>query len=257
MRRALALVLVSCAPAASPTPSQPVTTPVAAASAPAEQLAPPPPPRSPFAYANIDPSDDFVVGPPDVRETCEDDLKAASIKFQSAQLKVHKEKKNKFECGAPQVVMYRGSPAKIAYSPSVLVTCTMALALARFETLVQEEAQRVYGKRVVRIQHIGTYACREMAAYKGWVSEHSYANAIDLTEFLLEDGRTINVLDHFAPKLEAPKTKESEFLRAVARRAYEEETFSSVLTPFFDKLHANHFHLDLARFRSDGTRPES
>jgi hypothetical protein len=177
------------------------------------------------------------------------------VKVQPASLAVHKEKKNKFECGAPQVVTYRGSPAKIAYSPSVLCTCTMALALARFETLVQEESQRIYGKRVVKIQHIGTYNCREMAAYKGWVSEHSYANAIDLTHFVLEDGRVIDILKHFAPKLETAQTKEGEFLRAIARRAYDEETFSCVLTPYFDKLHANHFHIDLARFRSDGTRP--
>jgi hypothetical protein len=29
-----------------------------------------------------------------------------------------------------------------------------------------------------------------------------------------------------------------------------------VLTPFFDDLHRNHFHLDLARYRNDGTRPQ-
>ncbi len=263
MRAVLAaLLLVSCAAPPPPPPAahgahgtgRPITPPVAAASAKAEELPAPPPPRSPFAYANIDPDDDYVVGPPDVRATCDEDLAAAGIKFQPAALAVHKEKKNKFECGAPQVVTYRGSPAKIAYSPSVLVTCTMALALARLETIVQEESQRIFGKRVVKIQHIGTYNCREMAAYKGWVSEHSYANAIDLTHFVLEDGRVIEVLKDFKPKLEKPQTKEGEFLRAVARRAYDEETFSCVLTPYFDKLHANHFHIDLARFRSDGTR---
>lgn len=259
VRLALVAVLSSCAPAAQhEVPSShavAVAPPVAAKSAAAEQLGLEPlPPRSPFAYANVDPSDDYVVAPPEARATCDAELKAAEIKHQVSTLAVHKQGKNKFECGAPQVVTYRGSPAKIAYSPSVLVTCTMALALARFETIIQEEAQRIYGKRVVRIQHLGTYACREMAAYKGWVSEHSYANAIDFAELVLEDGRKINVLEHFAPKLAAPKTKESEFLRAIAKRAFEEETFSTVLTPFFDGLHANHFHLDLARFRTDGTR---
>jgi len=249
-------VVASCARAVSTSSphSEPARPPVVAASALVEELAAPAPPRSPFAYANIDPDDDFVVGPPEVRATCEQDLASAGVKYQSASLPVHKQKKNKFECGAPQVVTYRGSPAKITYSPSVLVTCTMALALARLETFIQEEAQRIYGKRVVKIQHVGTYSCREMAAYKGWVSEHSYANAIDLTHFVLEDGRIIDVLKHFAPKLETATTKEGEFLRAIAKRAYAEETFSCVLTPYFDKLHANHFHLDLARFRSDGTR---
>jgi hypothetical protein len=209
-------------------------------------------PRSPFAYANIDPADDWTVGPPDVRATCEVDLDAAGVKFKTGSLPVHTSKKN-ITCGAPQVVTYKGSPAKIGYSPSVMTTCTMALALARFETIVQDEAMRTFNKRVVKINHIGTYACREMAAYKGWVSEHSYANAIDLVSFVLEDGRTIEVLKHFAPAVDPPKTKEATFLRAIARRAFNEEVFSTVLTPYFDKLHANHFHVDLARFRTDGT----
>jgi hypothetical protein len=30
--------------------------------------------------------------------------------------------------------------------------------------------------------------------------------------------------------------------------------FSVVLTPYWDALHRDHFHLDLARYRVDGTR---
>jgi hypothetical protein len=212
-----------------------------------------PAPRSPFAYANIDPDDDWTVGPPDIRATCDAELAAAGISSKTASLPVHPVKK--IQCGAPQVVIYKGSPAKISYSPSVMTTCTMALALARFETIIQDEAKKIFGKRVVKIEHVGTYACREMANYKGWVSEHSYANAIDLTEFVLEDGRTISVLKHFKPQDTVASTKEGQFLRAIASRAFKEETFSTVLTPYFDKLHANHFHLDQARFRSDGTTP--
>jgi hypothetical protein len=42
----------------------------------------------------------------------------------------------------------------------------------------------------------------------------------------------------------------------VSQRAYDEEVFSHVLTPFFNAAHRNHFHLDLARYRGDGTRPD-
>jgi hypothetical protein len=222
--------------------------------APSAEAPPPlvetPPPRSPFAYANVDPDDDFVVAPPEVRPTCDEDLARGGLRHQPASLPLRK--KGAFTCGAPQVVVYRGGPEKIAWSPSVMVTCTMALAIARLEVVAQEEAQRIFGKRLIRIEHVGTYACREMAAYKGWVSEHSYANAIDLVGFVLQDGRRIDVLRHFAPKTAEAKSKEGEFLRALARRAYDEEIFSNVLTPFFDALHANHFHLDLARYRNDG-----
>jgi hypothetical protein len=268
-RRLLALAVLAIAPAAcevaSPAPHAPPKTgkpaplhsppPLAAvvASAAVEDAPPPPPPRSPFAYANIDPSDDEIVGPPDVRASCEDDLAAAGIKFKHAELPVFVQKKSNITCGAPQVIMYRGSPEKIAYEPAVMLTCTMALALARFETILQDESQKTFGKRVVKIHHLGTYSCREMAAYPGWVSEHSYANAIDLADFLLEDGRTIDVLKDFKPKTALATNDKGTWLRDVAQRAYEEEVFSTVLTPFFNKFHASHFHVDLARFRSDGT----
>lgn len=217
-----------------------------------EETSTTPAPRSSFAYANVDPLDDDLVKPPDVRPTCEADLAAAAIAYQPDKLTPLVQPDTKIVCGAPQVVAYRESPSKIAWSPSVLTTCTMALAIARFETIVQEEAVRAFDRRVAHIHHLGTFDCRPMLAFPGWVSEHSYANAIDVAEFVLEGGATVSVLDHFAPKAAIAKTKEGGFLRAVARRAYDEEVFSSVLTPFYDKLHANHFHLDLARFRSDG-----
>ena len=86
-------------------------------------------------------------------------------------------------CGAPQVVIYERGPGKIVYEPSPLLTCPMALALASFERIVQEQAAAIFASAVVRIEQLGTYNCREMSAYPGWVSEHAYANAIDLCSF--------------------------------------------------------------------------
>ncbi len=208
--------------------------------------------RSPFAYANVDRTDDIIVGPPEARPSCDAELAAAHVMVEAASLPPIV-RPSGITCGAPQVVTYRESPAKITWSPTVQVTCTLALALARFETIVQEEAQRLLDTRVVHIRHFGTFDCREMVAFPGWVSQHSYANAIDVAEFELENGAKIAVLDHFAPKQPEAQTKEAAFLRGIARRAYDEEVFSSVLTPFFDRLHVDHFHLDLARTRCDGT----
>ena len=86
-----------------------------------------------------------------------------------------------------------------------------------------------------------------MAAYPGWVSEHSYANAIDIAEFTLVSGKTISVLQHFKQN----NTK-GLFLRNVARRLYDEGVFSVVIGPNFDRLHRNHLHLDRAHYRVDG-----
>ena len=111
-----------------------------------------------------------------------------------------------------------------------------------------------FGERVVRITQLGTYACREMAAYRGWVSEHAYANAIDVESFVLESGKRVSVLSSFE-RGDETRTRAGAFLRAVSHRAYDEAIFSNVLTPYFDERHRNHFHLDLARYRNDGARP--
>jgi hypothetical protein len=105
----------------------------------------------------------------------------------------------------------------------------------------------------VRIEQGGTYNCRKMARFD-LVSEHSYANAIDIRSFRLADGRTVSVERHFGRPGKAPRTKEARFLHALAHRLYDDGVFSVVLTEYFDRLHRDHFHLDLARYRIDGTR---
>lgn len=42
----------------------------------------------------------------------------------------------------------------------------------------------------------GTYNCRKMARFD-WVSEHAYANAIDIRAVTLKNGRTLSVLRSF------------------------------------------------------------
>ena len=59
----------------------------------------------------------------------------------------------------------------------------------------------------------------------------------------------------FKPELETAEDPKTEFLRTLANRLYDEEVFSVVVTPYFDNLHYNHIHVDLARYRVDGSRP--
>ena len=130
----------------------------------------------------------------------------------------------------------------------------MALAMSSFERILQEEATRIFRSPVARIQQLGTYNCRGIAAYKGVVSEHSYANAIDLARFTLKNGTTFSVLGDFDTGEGEPARPAGAFLRAVSRRAFDEDVFSNVLTPFWNASHKNHFHLDLARYRVNGVR---
>ena len=50
------------------------------------------------------------------------------------------------------------------------------------------------GSEVVRIEHLGTVNCRRIGGGdKGNWSEHATGNAIDISAFVLADGRRITV----------------------------------------------------------------
>jgi hypothetical protein len=204
--------------------------------------------------ADLDPGNDAVIGPPSPVPDCEDRLRAADVAFRRTELPLRTTARSTLTCGSEQVVEYLGSGSGIRYNAAPVVTCTMALGLASFERMLQEEARAHLGTRVKRVVQMGTYSCRRMARYASMVSEHSYANAIDLKSLTLDDGRSIAVVKDFGPLEEDPPTPEGRFLRTVARRAFDEKIFSVVLTPRYDALHRDHFHLDMARYRVDGTR---
>jgi hypothetical protein len=227
----------------------------------------PAPPPGPFVspdheQADLDAGNDLLVAPPPPVDDCSGRLARAHISFSPAALRFTKQKVTSRQgraevvaCGAEQVVAYLGGPAKIRYNGAPTLTCRMALALARFEQLAQEQAALLLGQRIVSFKHLGTYSCRKMVRFD-FVSEHSYANAIDIGEMVLENGEKISVEKSFGA-LDAPAaSRRAEFLRSLARRAFDERLFSTVLTPYWDNLHRDHFHLDLARYRVDGTRPQ-
>ena len=227
--------------------------PVARSEPASREPAPAPPPPPPPGSANLDPKDDGEKGPPEALAECDALLAKSGVRFRPGSIPVRTQASG-HTCGAPQVVIYEDGPGEAAYNFAPAVTCQMALALARFETVLQEEAESVLGTKVARIHQGGTYACRKMARFS-MVSEHASANAIDIRGFSLADGRRITVKRHFG-KLDAePATAEARFLRRVARRLYDENVFSVVLTPYWDKLHADHFHLDQARYRVDAAGP--
>jgi hypothetical protein len=212
------------------------------------------PPEAAPILADVDPDNDLLVAPPEPLADCEARLRAAGIDFAPAELPIRPGNAKRPTCGAPQAVVYRGGPMKIRYSPAPVVSCRMALGLARFEQVLTQEAERLLGQRVIRVEQGGTYNCRKMARFN-LVSEHAYANAIDIRSVTLQNGRRLSVLRSFG-KLDVPaRGSEASFWRTVATRSFDEGAFSVVITPFFDALHRDHLHLDQARYRIDGTRP--
>jgi hypothetical protein len=239
----------------APEPTEPAAPEPAVEPAPEPEPEPEPPPRVSYGHADLDLANDSVIGPPDPLPDCEARLAAAGVSFKPARIGVGREVDGHYTCGAHQVVRFKRGPGDIRYAnSSPLLTCTMALAFADFERIAQEEAERIIGARIVSIDHIGTYNCREMVNYD-MLSEHSFANAIDLKQFNFADGSSANVLDHFQPAVDPATDPRTLFLRALANRLYDEEVFSVVVTPYFDNLHRNHIHVDLARYRVDGSRP--
>lgn len=186
--------------------------------------------------------------PPDEVEHCYLRLTQLGASFRETALPVHQKKGSSIQCGAPQAVRYRHGPQQIHLHRAPVLSCPMALAMVRFEALAQSWALRYLKQKIVRVRHAGSYNCREMRNYPGWVSEHSYANALDLKSFELQDGKVLTVKDDYA----SPGPS-GQFFRALAKSLVDNQVFSVVLTPNFDGLHKRHLHLDLARYRVDGT----
>jgi hypothetical protein len=121
--------------------------------------------------------------------------------------------------------------------------CPLARAFAQWvRTSVQPEAQRRFGSHVRRIESFGTYACRSVNSRPGArLSEHAFANAVDVAAFVLADGRRVTVLEGWNGEREEARA----FLRAVHQAGC--RRFSVGLSPDSDSYHANHLHFDLGR----------
>jgi hypothetical protein len=156
-------------------------------------------------------------------------------------------------CEAPEGVAVKRGASGLRYEPPARVSCAFGLRLVRFEAIVQEEAKALLGARVRAIAQLGTYNCRRMAAYPDLVSEHSFANAIDVAAFTLKNGRRVVVERDWVRAERPATTAAARFLRRLTRRLYDEHVFSVVLTPSYDKHHKNHLHLDGAAYTVDGT----
>lgn len=189
---------------------------------------------------------------PAAPDGCRDGLKADGVRFSPWPLRPS-HLSAEIMCEAPEGVAIKRGGAGLLFQPQARVNCAFAQRLQRFETIVQQEARNILKSPVKSIVHLGTYNCRRMAAYPTWVSEHSFANAIDVATFVLKNGRTVEVERDWVPADKPAVSAAAQFLRRLTRRLYDEKVFSVVLTPSFDAHHKNHLHLDGAPYSVDGT----
>jgi hypothetical protein len=118
-------------------------------------------------------------------------------------------------------------------------------ALRRLDNWLREDAIPVIGRKgggLVEIRVASHYACRTRNSQSGArLSEHAKGNAIDISAFVLADGTTLAVLDDW----DGPDARLMRRLHASACGP-----FGTVLGPNADRHHQDHFHLDVASYRS-------
>lgn len=134
----------------------------------------------------------------------------------------------------------------VALAPAAIMNCALARAAAQF---LHGEASRIaearLGARISGIAHASTYVCRPRNGTSK-LSEHAFANALDIAAFDLADGRSLTVKAYGPIDLAS-----RDFLREFRGAAC--GPFKTVLGPGSDADHADHIHLDLAQRRNGGT----
>lgn len=120
--------------------------------------------------------------------------------------------------------------------------CPLARSFAGWvRTTVQAQARAAFGKPVVRVETMGSYSCRNVIGKSGSrLSQHAFANAIDVSGFILSDGQRITLEGGWRGS-----EKEQKFLRGVRDSAC--RSFQTVLSPDYNAAHYNHLHFDMGK----------
>jgi hypothetical protein len=145
-------------------------------------------------------------------------------------------------CGLYNAVRIDATSADVAV-PFAL-TCRTAVSLALWERhILQPAAKRLLGEPVTRIEHFGSYSCRNVYNRPTATrSRHATAEAFDIAGFVLADGRRIRILGDWGEA-----SPESRFLREVRNGAC--RFFDAVLSPDYNSAHRDHLHLDRGPWR--------
>ncbi|MEP2642664.1 extensin family protein [Roseobacter sp.] len=118
--------------------------------------------------------------------------------------------------------------------------CQTALRMAMWVTHgVIPAANTHLSLDVAEVRHYSSYSCRQIRTLGGSnnrMSTHATADAIDISGFVLADGTEVSLSKHWTAG--GPKAA---FLRQVRDTAC--DWFRLTLGPDFNRLHADHFHL--------------
>jgi hypothetical protein len=137
-------------------------------------------------------------------------------------------------CGVAEPVRVT-SVSGVVLSDAATIDCDTARAL---NTWVEGVVQPAYDGQVVKLQVAAHYICRSRNNVKGAkISEHGRGKAIDISAFILANGKVLTVQDNY-----------NKTMRRLHKAAC--GIFMTTLGPGSDGYHEDHLHLDTASRRS-------
>jgi hypothetical protein len=143
--------------------------------------------------------------------------------------------------GTVRLSSLRSDDASLALSNLGPVACPLAETFAGWVRYgVDRAARQILGSELVRIETMGSYNCRNVAG-SGRRSAHARAEAIDVSAFVLADGRRVSISGDWS----AGSPAERRFLQIIHSSAC--KRFGTVLGPAYNRSHHDHLHLELGK----------
>ncbi len=140
--------------------------------------------------------------------------------------------------GTVQLASLAADHSTLAISNLGPVTCEVSQVFAGWARFgVDRAARQVLGSGLHSIETFGSYSCRNVAGTDRR-SAHATGEAIDISGFILEDGRRITVANGW----NAGSDSERRFLRVVRESAC--KRFATVLSPDYNSAHRDHLHVE-------------
>lgn len=204
----------------------------------------------PFLVSGCSSGPDFVAKYEPWREEEENACLASGVLAHERNLEGRSALGGPSYCGtAHPFEMTTAMDGRVKLDPPALLRCPMIPQVDHWVTTdVAPAAQYYFGQPLVGLKIAASYSCRPQNNVSGAkLSEHGYANALDVAGFVLADGRTIAVKSGWGGSPE-----EQAFLRDVHAAGCRE--FMTVLGPNYDANHRDHFHVDLARHGIGGLK---
>lgn len=140
--------------------------------------------------------------------------------------------------GTVQLAALHADNATLGVSNLGPVTCEVGQAFAGWARYgVDRAARQILGSGLHSIETFGSYSCRNVAGTNRR-SGHATGAAIDVSGFVLDDGRRVMVQSAWF----GGSAEEREFLRVVQHSAC--KRFATVLSPDYNAAHHDHLHVE-------------